>query len=109
MDGVADGPILQFLSRLAEIFQGLPVEKFDLACRIQRAHEPRHRVDDLAQIEFPGAQSILGALSVFDVGVRSEPLANRSIVVERRSRPEEKPAIHAIEAAEASFNFTWLA
>src|SRR5580658_6858340 len=35
MDSVASAPILQFLSRLAEIFQNLPVEEFDLACRTQ--------------------------------------------------------------------------
>ncbi len=31
MDSVAGGPILQFLSGLAEIFQELAVEKFDFA------------------------------------------------------------------------------
>src|SRR6266446_1359665 len=50
-----------------------------------------------------------GALPVFDVGIRSEPFDNLSIVVERRSRTEEKPTIHAIETAQSSFNFTWLA
>ena len=35
MDSVASAPILQFLSRLAEIFQDLPVEEFDLASRAQ--------------------------------------------------------------------------
>src|SRR5216683_7783488 len=47
------------------------------------------------------------ALSVFDVGIRSEPFDNLSIVVERRSRTEEKPTIYAIETAQSSFNFTW--
>src|SRR5258706_78433 len=46
MDGVAGGPILQFLSRLAEIFQDLAVEKLDLACRTQGTHKPRNSVDD---------------------------------------------------------------
>jgi len=36
MSGVAGGPILQFLSRLAKIFQDLAVEKLDLA---RAAHE----------------------------------------------------------------------
>ena len=35
MDSVAGGPILHFLNRLAEIFQDLAVDKFDLACRIR--------------------------------------------------------------------------
>src|SRR6267143_1208796 len=54
-------------------------------------------------------EQAFGALSVFDVGIRSEPFDNLSIVVERRSRTEEKPTIHAIETAQSSFNFTWLA
>src|ERR1700719_2365952 len=54
-------------------------------------------------------EQAFGTLSVFDVGIRSEPSDNLSIVVERRSRTEEKPTIHAIETAQPSFNFTWLA
>src|SRR6266853_2813875 len=54
-------------------------------------------------------EQAFGALSVFDVGIRSEPFDNLAIVVERRSRTEEKPTIHAIETAQSSFNFTWLA
>jgi hypothetical protein len=34
VDNVAGAPILQFLSCLTEIFQDLPVEEFDLACRV---------------------------------------------------------------------------
>ena len=48
MDGIAGGPILQFLSRLAEVFQDLAVDKFDLACRTQGAHVPWNGVDDQA-------------------------------------------------------------
>src|SRR5260370_10064508 len=54
-------------------------------------------------------EQAFGALPVFDVGIRSEPFDNLSIVVERRSRTEEKPTIHAIETAQSSFNFAWLA
>jgi hypothetical protein len=49
MDSVAGGPILQFLSRLAEIFQDLTVEKSDIACRTQGTHKPRNSVDDLTK------------------------------------------------------------
>src|SRR6266478_2509130 len=48
MDGVAGGPILQFLARLAEVFQDLAVEKFHLACRAHGAYKPRNGVDDQA-------------------------------------------------------------
>lgn len=43
--------------------------------------------------------------SVFDVVVRSDSFDNPSIVVERRSRTEKKPTIHAIKTAQARFNF----
>src|SRR6266853_1507247 len=46
MDSVTGGPILQFLRRLAEIFQELAVEKLDLACGTQGTHKPRNGVDD---------------------------------------------------------------
>src|SRR6267378_7256906 len=48
MDGVAGGPIPQFLSGLAEVFQDLAVHKFNLACRIRSRHKPRNTVDDQA-------------------------------------------------------------
>ena len=46
MDRVAHGPILQFLVRLAEVFQDLAVEMFDLARGIQSTHKPGNAVDD---------------------------------------------------------------
>jgi len=49
MESVTGGPILQFLSRLAEILQDLAVEEFNLARRIQGTHKPRNCVDDPAE------------------------------------------------------------
>jgi hypothetical protein len=46
VDGVAGDPILQFLTRLAEIFQDLAVEKLRLAGRTQGRYKPRNGVDD---------------------------------------------------------------
>src|SRR5260370_137052 len=46
MEGVARGPILQFLSGLAEILQDLTVEKFDLARCVPCTHKPGNAVDD---------------------------------------------------------------
>src|ERR1700680_2044809 len=109
MEGVPGGPTLQVLAGLAEIFQSLPVEMLDLACRTQGTDEPGNGVDDQTQIAFGRSEGFLCALSVFDVGVRSEPFDNPSIMVERWSRTEQKPAIHAIEAAQAPFDLTWLA
>src|SRR5229473_3955273 len=64
MDGVAGGPIPQFLSGLAEIFQDLTVDKFNLTCRIRCRHKSRNAVDDLAQALLIRAEVILGALPV---------------------------------------------
>src|SRR5258707_706270 len=109
MDGVAGRPLLQFLGSLSEVLQGLAVDNLDLAGSAMGRNKSRNAVEDQAQALLIRLEGLLGALPVVDVGVRSEPLDNHSLVVERRSRPEEKPAIHAIEAPEASFNFTWLA
>src|SRR3984893_7543157 len=46
MDMLEVGRILPFLNRLAEIFQGLAVEKFDLACGAQSEYKSRNSVDD---------------------------------------------------------------
>src|SRR5260370_1757743 len=46
MDSVEVGRILPFLSRLAEIFQGLAVEKFDLTGRTQGKHKSRNSFHD---------------------------------------------------------------
>src|ERR1700675_2203085 len=108
MDGVAGRPLLQFLGSLSEVLQGLAVDHLDLAGGTMRRNKSRNAVEDQAQALFVRPEGLLGALPVFDVGVCSEPIDNRSIMVERRSRTEKKPAIHAIEAAESSFTFTWL-
>src|SRR5258705_3253197 len=44
MDGVAGGPILQVLGRLAKIVQDLAVKKFDFACRTQGTYKPGNGV-----------------------------------------------------------------
>jgi hypothetical protein len=49
--------------------------------------------------EILSGEQAFRALSVFDVGVRSEPFDNLSIVVGRRSLTEKKPTIHAIKTA----------
>ena len=46
MDMLEVGRTFPFLKRLAEIFQGSAVEKFDLACGIQSKHKSWNAVDD---------------------------------------------------------------
>jgi hypothetical protein len=57
VDGVGGGPILQFLNRLAEIFQDLAVEELNLTCSIHGTHEPGNAIDNQAKIEFACAQA----------------------------------------------------
>src|ERR1700730_9759584 len=109
MNGVAGRPVLQVLRRLAEIFQGLPVEQLDLACRVERTHEPRNALDDQPKAFLTLGEQDFRSLSVFDVGVRAEPFNDASLVVERRSRTEQKPAIRAIGAPQTCLNLAWLA
>src|ERR1700722_2306860 len=45
-DSLEVGRIFPFLDRLAEIFQGLTVEKLDLACGTQGKHKSRNAIDD---------------------------------------------------------------
>src|SRR3989442_211194 len=49
MEGIADSPILQFLSRLAEIFQDRAAGKFELPLRNPGTYESRNTVDDPAK------------------------------------------------------------
>jgi hypothetical protein len=74
------GPILHFLCRLAKIFQGLAVDKFDLACRTHRRHDPG-MLSTVKRRLCSFDRRASSALSVFDVGVRSEPFDKLSIVV----------------------------
>jgi hypothetical protein len=45
---VADRSVLHLLSRLAEIFQDLAADVFELACRIPGGHKPGNVVHDQA-------------------------------------------------------------
>ncbi len=49
MDDVAGGPTLQFLRRLAEIFQDLAVEELKFTCSTHSTYEPGNAIDDQAQ------------------------------------------------------------
>src|SRR5260221_9274481 len=73
MDHVAGGPILQLLSRGAEVFQELPVDEFDLASRAQGSHKPGNAVDDQAQALLIRPEAVLCALAVVNVSQQHVP------------------------------------
>src|SRR5712692_2272066 len=100
MDSVAGGPILQFLSGLAEVFQDLPVDKFDLARRIRGRHKPRNAVDDQAQTLLIRPESVLSALSVVDIRQQVIPADDPPLGIALRETARLEPAIDAIGPTE---------
>src|SRR5258708_16811081 len=64
MEGVEGDPMLKFLSHLAEIFQDLAVEIFDLPCRTQGKHKPRNVVDDQTKALLTLPKRCLAALAL---------------------------------------------
>src|SRR5258708_34705441 len=100
MNGVAGCPTLQRLSRLAEIFQNLAVEKFDLACRTHGTHEPRNAMDDQTQIDFARTQGFLSTFPVINISKQDVPADNMAFRVSQGMVANLKPAVYAIGAAD---------
>src|ERR1700688_948752 len=67
MDDIAGGPFLDFLRRLAKIFQELAVEELKFTCRSHGTHEPGNAIDDQAKTLFARAQGLLGMLCRIEV------------------------------------------
>src|SRR5260370_22789216 len=67
MDGVAGGPILQFLGRLSEVFQGLADHTSELHSHMYVIHKPLLAVDDHAQALLIRSEGILIALPVVNI------------------------------------------
>src|SRR5258707_1385877 len=108
MNGIACGPILQFLRRPAKIFQDLAIKKFDLACRTHGTHEPWNGVDDMAKIDFARTQGFLGALPLFNVSGNTIPANHATTGIPKRLGNGTKPAIDVIEPAHTLFYVTRL-
>src|SRR5262249_54002943 len=106
MNNVGPGPVLQLLSCLAEILQNLTVEVLDLAGCSRRMHEPWNVVDDLPPGEFLGTQGFLPSLAILDVDIRSVPFDDFPRFVPQRAGAKQEPAICAVEAAKARFDFS---
>src|SRR5215831_18775255 len=85
MNRTDKGPVLQLLSSLAEILQGLAVEKLHIATRSGRSNEPRNVIDDLPPGEFARAQGFLSPLAIFDIEIGSVPFDDFSRFVPQRA------------------------
>ena len=86
MDSVAGVPILQFLSRLAEIFQELTVEELDLAGGTQGTDKPRDAIDEMAELALTFTYRFLRAFSLIDIRLQNAPTDNASFRI-RTGRP----------------------
>src|SRR6266481_327185 len=73
MHGADQGPVLQLLVCLAEILEGLPVEKLHLAHCTHRGHEPGNIVDNLSPRKLARTEKFLGASAVLDIDIGSQP------------------------------------
>ena len=67
MNGIAEGPISQFLEGLAEIVHDRPVDKLGYTVGAHGAHKARNAVDDLAEIDLTGTQRLLNTLAILDL------------------------------------------
>jgi hypothetical protein len=65
MNRIAVGPVPQFLGRLAEIFQDLPVEELKLPGGADGTDEPGNAVDKLAEI----TKGVLRSPSLLEIGI----------------------------------------
>jgi hypothetical protein len=71
MNRVAGSPTFQFFERLAEVFQDLTIDDFDLTRRTHDGDKGRNAIDDLTKAEVARAQGFLTPLSVFNIGMRA--------------------------------------
>ena len=59
MNRVAGSPTFQFFERLAEVFQDLTIDDFDLTRRTHDGDKGRNAIDDLTKVEVARAQGFL--------------------------------------------------
>src|SRR5262245_24497680 len=76
--------------------------------RLQDHDRLRYGVGDLSKLRFLFPQSILGALSVLNVGVRSVPVHDITVLIAQRLSSEQEPPIFSVVSPQASFNLPGL-
>src|SRR5262249_12680627 len=103
MNDSDQGPVLQVLTRLAEILQGLLVEKLNFAVGAHGGHESGNVVDNLSPGDLARAQSLLPPLAVLDIEIGSMPSGDLPRLVAQRVRANQEPPIDAIITAHACF------
>src|SRR5215813_4223620 len=109
MNGVAGFPVLQFFNRIAEILDGLTIDKLNLAGSVHRGDEAGNAVDDQAQALLVRTKSLLRSLALVDVRQQVIPTYNATVVVPLRKTARLKPAVHTIGSTKTMLNIIRLA
>src|SRR6516164_4678428 len=99
MNRTDEGPVLQLLSCLTEILQGLTVQKLHFAHCAHRRHEPGNVVDNLAPRQFPRMQGLLYSLAILDVYAGSVPFEDVAPFILQWIAANQEPSIGTVETA----------
>src|SRR5215467_1435408 len=103
MNRTDEGPVLQLLICLAEILQGLAVQKLHFAHCTSGCHEPRNVVDDLLPRKFSRPQGFLPSLAILDINTGSVPFEDVARLILQWIGANQEPSIGTIESANPSF------
>src|SRR6516162_10469041 len=103
MNRTDEGPVLQLLSCLTEILQGLTVQKLHFAHCAHRRHEPGNIVDNLAPRQFPRMQGLLYPLAILDVYAGSVPFEDVAPFILQWITANQEPSIGTVETANPRF------
>src|SRR5215469_18881383 len=101
MNGLDQGPVLQFLICPTEILQSLPVQKLHLAHCTRRCHEPRNVVNDLTPGEFSCTQDLLPPLAILDVCAGSVPSKDVARFIPQWIAANQERSIGTVESTNA--------
>src|SRR5215467_10370342 len=107
MNRTDEGPVLQLLSCLTEILQGLTVQKLHFAHCAHRRHEPGNVVDNLAPRQFPRVQGLLYPLAILDVYTGSVPFEDVAAFILQWIAANQEPSIGTVETANSRFRIDW--
>ena len=102
MNDASGCPALHILLRHSEVVEKRSIYKFDVAFRSRREDQARNTVNEQPKALFALPQRLRGPLAIVDVSRGDIPLYGRFA---ERTAAEQEPAIDAVGAANARFDF----
>src|SRR5215469_1321277 len=105
MNDIGSGPVLQFLTCLAEILQDLVVEKFHLTRWAHRMHEPGNVIGDRPKIGLALQKLLLGSLAIIDVCKEEIPGGYFVFRISQWEAADLEPSIHSVSTPATMFDF----